>query len=339
MQKHWIRRKSLYLVSLMLLITAHFGNVRAAPVLQPAVDFAEVDRYISQQMQTARIPGVALAIVQGDQIVYLKGYGRADNAGRAVTPQTPFLIASTIKPITALAVMQLVDTGQIDLDAPVQRYLSWFHIADPQASAQITVRQLLTHTSGLPEAAGNEIPVSLDLSDQALEERVRRLSSVPLRRPPGTRFDYSSANFDTLGMIVQTVSGQSFETYLQEHIFIPLEMRHTFTSISDAEQHGLAVGYRSWGGLPAAYHTPPTRAYVPSGWTVSSSAEDLAHLLIAMLNQGRYQDSPGLNISPEHLSDMQQPAVRSYSDTTFTGLGWGVSTQNDVPVITAGGME
>ncbi len=286
---------------------------------------------------------LALALVQGDQIIYLKGYGVADSSERAVTPQTPFLLASTTKSITALAVMQLVEAGQIDLDAPVQHYLPWFHVANSwepsssTASAQITVRQLLTHTSGLSEAAGNELPVSLNLSEQALEERVRRLIDVRLVSPVGDHFLYSSANYDILGLIVQIVSGQSFETYLQEHIFSPLEMRHTFTSVLEAEQHGLAVGYRSWAGFPLAFTTPHTRAYVPSGWTVSSSAEDLAHLLVAMLNDGRYQNTPALSISPENLSAMLQPAVRSYSDTTFTGLGWGRSTLNGVPVIRAEG--
>ena len=101
---------------------------------------------------SARIPGLALAIVRGDQIVYLKGYGRADASGRPVTPQTPFLIGSITKSFTALAVMQLVEAGTVDLDAPVQRYIPWFRVADPRASAQITVRHLLTMTSGLPQS-------------------------------------------------------------------------------------------------------------------------------------------------------------------------------------------
>jgi len=114
-------------------------------------NYEAIDEYITARLRSAHIPCVALAIVKGDQIVYLKGYGRADQSGRPVTPQTPFIIGSITKPFTALAVMQLVETGKVELDAPVQRYLPWFHTADPKASAQITVRMLIDQTSGLPQ--------------------------------------------------------------------------------------------------------------------------------------------------------------------------------------------
>jgi CubicO group peptidase (beta-lactamase class C family) len=114
----------------------------------------QIDAYIQSRMQTANIPGLALGVVRDDRIVYLKGYGIAGPEGRAVTPQTPFIIGSLSKSFTALAVMQLVEAGQIDLDAPVTTYLPWFHTADPAASAQITVRNLLYQDSGLPVYEG-----------------------------------------------------------------------------------------------------------------------------------------------------------------------------------------
>ncbi len=86
-------------------------------------DFAAIDAFIEAEMRAARIPGMALGIVQGDRIVHLQGFGVADPSGRQVTPQTPFHIASVTKPFTALAIMQLVDQGKLDLDAPVQRYI------------------------------------------------------------------------------------------------------------------------------------------------------------------------------------------------------------------------
>src|SRR5207247_2291011 len=103
-------------------------------------DFAGIDRYVTAQMHGALIPGLALGIVHGDRIVHLRGFGVANPAGQPVTPQTPFILGSTTKSFTALAVMQLVEAGKIDLDAPVQRYLPWFHLADPTDSARITVR-------------------------------------------------------------------------------------------------------------------------------------------------------------------------------------------------------
>ncbi|HEX7774460.1 MAG TPA: serine hydrolase domain-containing protein, partial [Pyrinomonadaceae bacterium] len=88
--------------------------------------------------------------MKDDKIVYLKGYGQADPSGRPMTPQTPLILGSITKSFTALAVMQLVEAGKVELDAPVRRYIPWFRVADPNASAQITVRQLLYQTSGLP---------------------------------------------------------------------------------------------------------------------------------------------------------------------------------------------
>jgi CubicO group peptidase (beta-lactamase class C family) len=123
-------------------------SVRAASA---AGDFTAVDDYITAQIEASHIPGLSVALVKGDQIVYLKGYGQADPSGRPVTPQTPFIIGSISKTVTALAAMQVVEAGQVDVDAPVQRYLPWFRVDDPQASAQITVRSLLNHTSGHPQ--------------------------------------------------------------------------------------------------------------------------------------------------------------------------------------------
>ncbi|MEZ4737662.1 MAG: serine hydrolase domain-containing protein [Caldilineaceae bacterium] len=95
-----------------------------------------IDTYLETQMQALRIPGLALGIVQGDQVVHLKGYGMADPSGRAVTPQTPFMLNSISKSFVALAIMQLVEQDKIELDAPVQHYLPWFRIADEVASVQ-----------------------------------------------------------------------------------------------------------------------------------------------------------------------------------------------------------
>jgi CubicO group peptidase (beta-lactamase class C family) len=105
--------------------SARHADTKAAP------DFAQIDAYMHAQMQDARIPGLALGITHGDQLAHLHGFGAADSTGRAVTPQTPFLLGSTTKSFTALAIMQLVEAGKIALDAPVQRYLPWFRVADP----------------------------------------------------------------------------------------------------------------------------------------------------------------------------------------------------------------
>src|SRR5690606_25090273 len=114
--------------------------------------YAAIDRYIEEQMADCRIPGLALGIVRGDEVLYLKGYGVADETNRPVTPQTPFMIASVSKTLTALAVMQLEEDALVDLDMPVSRYLSE-ESAALGLYQEMTVRQLLNHTAGLDPQA------------------------------------------------------------------------------------------------------------------------------------------------------------------------------------------
>src|SRR6266536_1651507 len=150
-------------------------------------DFAGIDRYVTAQMHGALIPGLALGIVHGDRIVHLRGFGVANPAGQPVTPQTPFILGSLSKSFTALAIMQLIDAGKMALESPVQLYLPWFRVADRNASAQMTVYQLLHQTSGLPPTAGEEAMAGT--GEASLEQRVRELSRVVLTQPVGTTFN------------------------------------------------------------------------------------------------------------------------------------------------------
>lgn len=255
---------------------------------------------------------MAVAIVKGDRVVYIKGFGIADPSRRPVTPQTPFLIGSITKPFTALAIMQLVEAGRIALDAPVQRYLPWFRVADSDASARITVRELLTMTSGIPQSY--ETQLWLENDDRALERVVRHLATTPLAGPPGHTFGYSNANFETLGMIVQAVSGASYEAYVKQHIFAPLEMRNSFVSQAEARRHGMASGYRWWFGIPVAATLPYHRAELPAGYIIAST-EDMTHFLIAEMSDGRYGHDSVLAPGTMALSHTEPPP-RQY------GFGW-----------------
>src|SRR6266545_3929168 len=243
----WI---ALAILALAVCLTAATAGAAPAPTAPAGPDFAAIDAYVDGQMRELRIPGLALGIVQGDRVVHLKGFGIADPSGRSVTPQTPFIIGSLSKSMTAVAVMQLVEVGKIDLEAPVQRYLPWFRVADEVASAQIAVRHLLYQTSGLPRTADIAFINDDDTSAGALEARVRALRTQELAHPVGTTYEYSSPNYQTLGLIIQQVSGQPYEAYMRTHVFDPLGMRQTFTAQTDAQQHGMAMGYRYWFGMP-----------------------------------------------------------------------------------------
>ena len=295
-------------------------------------DIAKIDAYVSAQMQANHIPGVALGLVHNDQIVHLRGFGSADSTGRAVTPHTPFLLASVSKSFTALAIMQLVEAGKVELDAPVQRYLPWFRVADPVASARITLRHLLYQTSGLPASA-----CSTDQVTMTLEQFVRSLGTVVLDRPVGSRYEYCSANYDVLGLIVQTVSGQPYGTYVQQHIFAPLQMHDSFASEPEARRDGLAQGYRWLFGVPAPFDYYSLSA-VPAGFLVSS-AEDMAHYLVAQMNGGRFGSATVL--SPTGIATMHAPAVALTEgvETGSYGMGWNNGTLAGIPAIWHDGAE
>jgi CubicO group peptidase (beta-lactamase class C family) len=293
----------------------------------------EIDSYIEQQMARLNIPGAALAIVEGDQIVHQRGFGRARPGGESPSPQTPFVLGSITKSFTALAVMQLVETGKIDLDAPVQQYLPWFRVADPLASAQITVRQLLTQTSGLSTACGWIPLTDYDDAPGAGERQARTLAALQLTRPVGSAFEYSNMNYNLLGLIVEAASGESYAAYVQNHIFRPLDMRHSYATRAEAKQNGLAMGHRYWFAHPVA---DPEEQFplgsLPSGQLISST-EDMSHYLIAQLNGGRYGDAQVL--SPAGIAEMQCPAAE------FTvmgvagqyGMGWFIDGQDQAKIV------
>ncbi len=296
----------------------------------PDPDLASIDAYIEKEMREVHIPGLALGIVHNDEVVHLRGFGEAGPGGRAVTPQTPFILASASKSITALAIMQLVESGKVDLNAPVRRYLPGFRVADEAASARITVRHLLHHTSGLPEDSAFGPMLSNDVRDEALSDRVRALADVQLSHGVGTAFEYTDANYDVLGLIVQTISGQSYESYIEEHIFAPLDMRHSYTNQLDAQRNGLATGHRSWFGYPKPFEAPYSRAAMPSSYLISS-AEDITHFLSAQLNGGRYEGKSLL--SPDGIAAMHAPAIRQGTRDIFYGMGWESRSLNGVPVV------
>jgi CubicO group peptidase (beta-lactamase class C family) len=297
-----------------------------------------IDSYIEGQMRRLHIPGASLAIIEGDRITHLRGYGKARPGGETPTPQTPFFIGSLTKSITALAIMQLVEAGKVKLDAPVQRYLPWFRVADPQASAQMTVRHLLNQTSGLPLLPSEMATADFDDRPGAIERQVRALSTLKITRPVGSKVEYSNFNYNILGLIVEVASGEPYAGYIQKHIFEPLEMNHSYTSKTAAQRDGLAVGHRHWFGLPFPAPDMPTPAgSLPSGQLISS-AEDMAHYLIANLNGGRYGGAQLLSAAgiDEMHRGVKELVMFGVSGGRY-GMGWFEIDLDQTKTISHGG--
>jgi CubicO group peptidase (beta-lactamase class C family) len=334
------------LLALSLFVGPVLGSIlRANPKgtsARPASSTASydaIDAYVEEQMRRLKIPGVSLAIVEGDRIVHLRGFGRARPSGETPTPQTPFFIGSVTKSFTALAIMQLAEAGKVELDAPVQRYLPWFRVADPEASAQMTVRHLLNQTSGLPMMLGMANLSDFDHRPGATEHQVRAFSTLKLARPVGSKFEYSNANYNVLGLIVESASGEAYADYIQNHIFRPLGMGHSYTSREAAKRNGLAVGYRYWFGYP--FPSPNLRiplSSLPSGQLISC-AEDMAYYLIAQLNGGRYGDvqilsSAGIDELHRGAAEMNEMGMEigSYA------MGWVSQVTGKSTIVSHGGI-
>lgn len=269
-----------------------------------------IESVIDDEMPASGVPGVAYAVVADGEVesVGARGVVRV-GAQRSIDGDTPFLLGSISKSFTALAVMQLVEAKEVELDAGISRYLEVF--AD-RPSGTITVRQLLSHTSGYSTLQGN-----LSHEDEAggadeLERRVALAAALTPAYAPDTKWEYSNLNYQILGRLIEVTSEQDYQGYVRAHILEPLEMERSF--VADGEVHPeMAVGHRPWFGSKRPLADNRThRATAPQGGIVAS-ASDLALYLQCMSN-GRDDV-----LSAEGKAAMMRPA----SDASpFYGLGW-----------------
>ncbi|GAB4515019.1 MAG: hypothetical protein OHK0046_17900 [Anaerolineae bacterium] len=293
------------------------------------IDTALIDSYIEEVMAADRIPGLALAIVHDDRIVYMQGYGTTGVNDTPITPNTAFQLGSMSKSFTALAIMQLVEAGNLDLDAPVQRYLPDFQVGAPTSVEAITVRHLLHHTSGIPGNAPRA-----DGTDQSLQAQVAALASASLVHEPGTTYEYSSPNYIVLGRIVEVVSSVSFAEYIERHIFQPLNMTHSHTSMDAVLEGDFARGHRLWFGFPMLSSLPHEPGRLPTA-SLMSSASDLANYMIAQLNEGQFARE--FVLSPEYMQALHTPAVAAEDNQQYA-MGWRVGLVKGVSAVHHGGI-
>src|ERR1051325_5745516 len=188
---------------------------------------AQVDEIVRREMQTQHIPGLSLAVVKAGHLILARGYGTANVEHQVpVRPETIFQSGSMGKQFTATAVMMLVEAGKIRLDDPVGKYLPRV----PKRWAKITVRHLLTHTSGL-----GDYPSDFDFRrDYTEDELLKRLTEIPLAFAPGEKWRYSNVGYVILGILIGKVTGHFYGEFLSDRIFKPLGMA-TARIISEAD--------------------------------------------------------------------------------------------------------
>ena len=346
--KRFKRMIQIILIALIVLGAGLYAFAPHPPATPKQVqDVTELESYLNQLVDSGNPPGLSVVIVKNGQTVYNKAFGYADQP-RSIkaAPDTVYHWWSMTKIPTAIAIMQLREQGKLDLDDPVNKYLPWFEVTYPSdKSPIITVRNLLQHTSGLPDTIPAMVgwvhydDVTLDQTE-IVKKHLPEFST--LKFEPGSKAVYSNLNYMVLGAVIESISGQAYDEYITQNILQPLGMSQTgFVYMPTMAEHEAA------GTLPVVhFYTPllPTlldpgalirerqgkllwlnRVYIdatPSTGLIGS-APDVAQLMMAYLNRGRLDGN--LILHPESISLLTETAP-----IDGHGLGWFVNESNNV---------
>jgi len=302
------KAKASFLISLAFLLSAIELLAAGVPRSLDAID-----RLVAETRSALGAPGLSVALVVDDQLVWSKGFGLADVENEvSARGDTVYRIASISKPLSATAVLQLVERERVRLDDPIWKYVPVF----PERPLVITLRHLLTHTSGIRHYKPGEFEMK-DHFD-SIPEAIGIFKDDPLLFTPGSQYSYSSYAYNLVAGVVEKGSGLSFAAYMKENIWGPVGMTAT-----RLEQLGEVVPHRArqyvkGGGNGAVLNAPYADLSIKwAGGGIISTVEDLARFHIA-LNQGKL-------LRPETLAQMYTPFTLSDGKKTSYGLGWQVN--------------
>ncbi|MCV7227658.1 serine hydrolase [Mycolicibacterium komossense] len=309
--------------------------VAAVPLPDHAVDNAvgRLDGIAEELMKSSGIPGMAIAVVHGGKTVYAKGFGvkdatkgsRAAQPENAVDPDTVFQLASLSKPLGATVVAHQVSQGAIGWDTPVVSKLPWFALSDPAVTQMVTVGDLYSHRSGLPDHAGDQLE-DLGYSRRDVLERLRQLPLDPFR----ISYAYTNFGLTAAAEAVAAGAGKSWEDLSDQALYKPLGMASTSSRFADYEARpDKALGHIHIDGKYEPLYQRNADQEAPAGG-VSSSVNDMAHWLTMVLGNGTYNGTTIADpkallpaMSPQVVSSpASEPAMRS----GFYGYGFNVGT-------------
>ena len=300
---------------ILLILSVGLSSPQAQPVSLDASTSAAIDRYLTEEMKERQIPGLALAVCYRGKILKEQGYGLADVKNQVpVTPETVFELASITKQFTASAIMLLKQEGKVQLDESIHTYLP----DAPEAWQDITVRHLLTHTSGLPDMAHGFSgfddpsfgPIGIDIS---AEKAYRAARADTLTFTPGEKYTYSDVGYFLLGLIVQEASGMSYREFMQTRIFGPVGMSETYVldqvTIHPREARGYTISDGELVNIRRVWNYE-----VPSHYGVFSTVGDLARWDSVL-----YTDQL---LTPESKTQMWSPMILNNGRPYPYGFGW-----------------
>ncbi len=289
-----------------------FFALGSTPNFGQQSNIQKIDAYLKDYQSKIPIPGFSIAIVQDNKTVFEKGYG-TENQGisKAMTKNSSLGIGSLGRGFTAVGIMQLVEKGAVDLDAPVTKYLPWFTTANKNFSDEITVRMCLSNTSAIP--AQFEAVPSLD-PDKSLAKFVRSLEGYYVKRKPGLAYEFSEEGYSIAGLIISELSGMTYSNYVEKYIFQPLNMLRTTTNPSRFQELNVLYGHEMAlsNFIPAAQGTIDGN-FFPSGSEMKSSSADFANFMSMLLNEGKFKGTQFLKASS--IEEIFK------SNISFQGLG------------------
>jgi CubicO group peptidase (beta-lactamase class C family) len=309
-------------VLLCLLVCAPVAAAGASPDR-----YAAVDEYVRHRMSATHTPGLSYAVVGPDGPLHQRSWG-TDGRGERVTARTPFLWGSLAKPITATAVMTLVESGRLRLDDRIVEHLPGFRFGGASHASGVTVRHLLSQTEGIPGSATSKVTDCFGRDCPPPAERLRALDGVTPLGPPGTEYAYTSANYVVLTALVEAVTRRPFAEYLRRAVFAPAGMDGAIADAASARQRRLPPGHQFLWGFPAAIADGFDDHGAGYGY-MGGDIGDLSAFASLQLRSGRTAGG-GTVLTPESMRLMHREG-RSGSGY---GLGWRVGGL-DAPLDTA----
>lgn len=291
-----------------------------------AGSYSDVDNMVETIMDKSATPGVAMVISKDGKIDYkCYGYGDVKNQ-KKVTEESFFELCSTTKAFTALAIILLEDEGHLTGSDRVTDYLPWFAPTYNGEQADITIDQLLAHTSGIPSWSVQFIPEGT--SDDMLEKTIRNISAIKLDTYPGTKHSYATINYDVLALIIEEVTGEKYQDFVTDNILLPLGMRESYFSTGQEEvSDKLAKGYKLFFGKSLEYKAPRYYGNMAAGYLVTN-IKDLGFWLNAQLGLGYIPDNLRSAIIRSH--DVDREIAGYMNKDKYYSYGWSNDIENKV---------
>ncbi|MGE6755208.1 serine hydrolase domain-containing protein [Rossellomorea sp. NPDC071047] len=278
-----------------------------------------LDRFMTESMEEYGIPGASLAIIKDGKLMFQQSWGK-QRKGTPVTKDTVFTIGSISKPLTSLAIMRLVDEKKVELDQEIDWYLPAFHYNKNGYDKNITVRHLLTHSSGISSYEGLKIADRNLRGENAINVAVQKLNNVDLNYEPGEVHQYSAANYLLLGKIIENVTNQTFSEFMDDEIFSEIGMGRTVSDFEAAKALGYQHGHQSWFGKPMKSRGFFDDSGAPYGYMVSTT-DDMSKFIKFLLEGGAI-------LSKDSFDTYTSPHYHRKEDLYY-GLGWRISTEVD----------